>query len=313
MDLLMSEIIQGGEMKRLIVIFLAVVLCFALFSCGAGGNVVIIRSESFFNEFKVEDGKTSLLCSITVRNNLSYDAEFTLSAKADKADVSSGLFRDGSLADTSTEPYKLKAGEKKTFEVTFTGENGGGAIKNNKLLPQISVYINKEKGFISKVFGDIDTDRVTTDKTSLMNDGYDVKSKPVGATLYVNGKAENIPVTDKRVVAALNIYQTSLLKENYYISQGAANDDYFKMECKNDRLEIEFKDGQPCDRLIITGKSYYLYREDSEAAKLYGYNDGYVVFEVLPYEAYFDRHKQDKAEFDELYSSEWIKLLEHIG
>ena len=100
--------------------------------------VKIVDSESSLLGFSVTD-KVEFLCSVTVMNTSDKEVEFTLCAQADEADVNSGLLKSKTMTDMSGTVYKLAGGEKKTFEVVFTGENNGGTEKQNRLLPKITL------------------------------------------------------------------------------------------------------------------------------------------------------------------------------
>ena len=43
------------------------------------------------------------------------------------------------MADKDNKVYYMQPNEKKTFEIVFVGENNGGAVKSNKLLPLLIV------------------------------------------------------------------------------------------------------------------------------------------------------------------------------
>ena len=160
--------------------------------------------------------------------------------------------------------------------------------------------LKTEKTLEEKYFNDIDTENIITDKTSSM---YDIKSIPSKATLYEDNDIKELSPLDKKVVAALNIFQTSLLLENYMISQGLANTEY-NAEKNNERLEILFDDKQGFDKIVIIEKSFYVVYDNYEYTSLYGYDDDYGVFEIIPY-----GEKFNEKEFSSL---NWLHVFDNI-
>jgi len=127
--------------NRILIVFLSAMLVLvSLSGCIKSIPVKIVDGESSLLGFSVTD-KVEFLCSVTVMNTSDKEVEFTLCAQADEADVNSGLLKSKTMTDMSGTVYKLAGGEKKTFEVVFTGENNGGTEKQNRLLPQITLDI----------------------------------------------------------------------------------------------------------------------------------------------------------------------------
>ncbi len=125
--------------NRILIVFLSAMLVLVSFSgCIKNIPVKIVDGESSLLGFSVTD-KVEFLCSVTVMNTSDKEVEFTLCAQADEADVNSGLLKSKTMTDMSGTVYKLAGGEKKTFEVVFTGENNGGTEKQNRLLPKITL------------------------------------------------------------------------------------------------------------------------------------------------------------------------------
>lgn len=129
------------NLKRITIILLSVLLAFSCFTgCVKKNYVSVIDSESSLLGFSVTD-KVEFSCSVTVLNTSDKEVEFTLTATADDEDVSSGLLKSAAMTDKSDTVYKLGSGEKKTFDVVFTGENNGGKEKQNRLIPKITIKL----------------------------------------------------------------------------------------------------------------------------------------------------------------------------
>ena len=141
---------NSSKTKRVIIIIVVSLIATALLAVGwrfaynALKNlhfnpVNIVLDESYFSEFKIEDGKVLFICSITAENRTNRVTAFSISATADPADVASGLLKEREMADKDNKVYYMQPNEKKTFEIVFVGENNGGAVKSNKLLPLLIV------------------------------------------------------------------------------------------------------------------------------------------------------------------------------
>ena len=141
---------KKSKTKRVIIIIAVSLIAIALlavvwhFVYNALNNfrlnpVNIVLDESHFSEFKIEDGKVLFICSITAENRTDRVTAFSVSAEADPADVDSGLLKAREMTDKESKAYYLQPNEKKTFEIVFIGENNGGTVKNDKLLPLLIV------------------------------------------------------------------------------------------------------------------------------------------------------------------------------
>ena len=131
-------------MARCFAVILAVacILCSVIgFSSCEQNDVRLNEDKSFFSDFKIENDKVYLYCTLFVEN-LS-ETERTVILKASfEADVKNGLLKEALTAGYSfaegAEEFRLQKGENQ-IDVVFIGEHAGGDQKHDRRLPDIMI------------------------------------------------------------------------------------------------------------------------------------------------------------------------------
>ena len=131
-------------MARCFAVILAVVcvLCSVIgFSSCEQNDVRLNEDKSFFSDFKIENDKVYLYCTLFVEN-LS-ETERTVILKASfEADVKNGLLKEALTVGYSfaegAEEFRLQKGENQ-IDVVFIGEHAGGDQKHDRRLPDIMI------------------------------------------------------------------------------------------------------------------------------------------------------------------------------
>ena len=131
-------------MARRFAVILAVVciLCSVIgFSSCEQNDVRLNEDKSFFSDFKIENDKVYLYCTLFVEN-LS-ETERTVILKASfEADVKNGLLKEALTVGYSfaegAEEFRLQKGENQ-IDVVFIGEHAGGDQKHDRRLPDIMI------------------------------------------------------------------------------------------------------------------------------------------------------------------------------
>ena len=140
----MVEQMKKNKLFSKIIFF--VIVCCGIFSMNAysckSNDVKIDYDKSFFNNFKVIEDKVYINCYIVIFNNSS--EEKIIKIKGDfSEDAKNGLVKESELCgytiENVSESIKLKPGENK-LNIVFIGVFGGNYKKNNRLLPQMTIY-----------------------------------------------------------------------------------------------------------------------------------------------------------------------------
>lgn len=125
-----------------VILVVACILCSVIgFSSCEQNDVRLNEDKSFFSDFKIENDKVYLYCTLFVEN-LS-ETERTVILKASfEADVKNGLLKEAltvgcSLAE-GVEEFRLQKGENQ-IDVVFIGEHAGGDQKHDRRLPDIMI------------------------------------------------------------------------------------------------------------------------------------------------------------------------------
>lgn len=144
---LKKKIVEKGDQSKgnikkckLITLFLgAVCVMFSLCSCHQKN--IYIKEESFYSDFKVENGKVYIYCRILIENLTGTEKEVALEASFEN-DVKNGLLKEAILKGYSinegTKIFRLQKGENQ-FNVVFVGEHAGGNQKHDRALPNIKI------------------------------------------------------------------------------------------------------------------------------------------------------------------------------
>ena len=127
-------------MKKTLSILFVLCMVLSLFSCQA--KVIELNEEkSFFSDFKIENNKVYIYCTLFIENKSDTEKVISLKASFEK-DVETGLLKEalvsGYSLDESTQEFQLKKGENQ-LDVVFVGEYAGVDKKNDRLLPDIEI------------------------------------------------------------------------------------------------------------------------------------------------------------------------------
>ena len=127
-------------MKKFLVLLCIVCMMLSLFSCQAK-NVKLNEGKSYFSDFKIENDKVYICCTLFIKNKSDTEKVISLNASFEK-DVELGLLKEalvsGYSLDESTQEFQLKKGENQ-LDVVFVGEYAGVDKKNDRLLPDIEI------------------------------------------------------------------------------------------------------------------------------------------------------------------------------
>ena len=127
-------------MKKILAFLCILCMMLSMFSCQAK-DVKLDEEKSFFSDFKIENNKVYIYCTLFIENKSDTEKVISLNASFEK-DVEIGLLKEalvsGYSLDESTQEFQLKKGENQ-LEVVFVGEYAGVDKKNDRLLPDIEI------------------------------------------------------------------------------------------------------------------------------------------------------------------------------
>lgn len=131
-------------MARCFAVILAVVciLCSVIgFGSCEQNDIRLNEDKSFFSDFKIENDKVYLYCTLFVENSSKTERTVTLKASFE-ADVKNGLLKEALTVGYSfaegAEEFRLQKGENQ-IDVVFIGEHAGGDQKHDRRLPDIMI------------------------------------------------------------------------------------------------------------------------------------------------------------------------------
>ena len=131
-------------MARCFAVILVVVciLCSVIgFSSCEQNDIRLNEDKSFFSDFKIENDKVYLYCTLFVENSSKTERTVTLKASFE-ADVKNGLLKEALTVGYSfaegAEEFRLQKGENQ-IDVVFIGEHAGGDQKHDRRLPDIMI------------------------------------------------------------------------------------------------------------------------------------------------------------------------------
>ena len=131
-------------MKKFLVLLCIVCMMLSLFSCQVK-DIKLNEEKSFFSDFKIENNKVYIYCTLFIENKSDTEKVISLKASFEK-DVEIGLLKEalvsGYSLDESTQEFQLKKGENQ-LAVVFVGEYAGVDKKNDRLLPDIEITETK--------------------------------------------------------------------------------------------------------------------------------------------------------------------------
>ena len=127
-------------MKKTLSILFVLCMVLSLFSCQAK-DIKLDEEKSFFSDFKIENNKVYIYCTLFIENKSDTEKVISLKASFEK-DVEIGLLKEalvsGYSLDESTQEFQLKKGENQ-LDVVFVGEYAGVDKKHDRLLPDIEI------------------------------------------------------------------------------------------------------------------------------------------------------------------------------
>ena len=127
-------------MKKTLSVLFVLCMVLSLFSCQAK-EIELNEEKSFFSDFKIENNKVYIYCTLFIENKSDTEKVISLKASFEK-DVEIGLLKEalvsGYSLDESTQEFQLKKGENQ-LDVVFVGEYAGVDKKNDRLLPDIEI------------------------------------------------------------------------------------------------------------------------------------------------------------------------------
>ena len=126
-------------MKRALSLILCLLLLFSFISCTAE-NVILVEDSSSFVDFSVKDENVYIDCYITLKNNT--NKQKTVYIKGDFTDdVEGRLLKDAELYvyDGEKREFVIEPNSETRFDITFVGEFGGTNVKQDRLLPKITI------------------------------------------------------------------------------------------------------------------------------------------------------------------------------
>ncbi len=133
-------------MKKIVSLFICVILLFSLCSCSVEKTPILDNSDkSYFVDFYTDDSYVYIECVLTIYNPNNTEAEVKISA-IDNEDVEIGLLKSATLTaidkESEDEVFCLKSGEN-TLTVLFRGDYAGIYQITSRQLPRfISITEN---------------------------------------------------------------------------------------------------------------------------------------------------------------------------
>ena len=106
-------------------------------------KVILLKSESFFDEFDVKEDKVYIKCYLTIQNSSSNDKYINLSANL-KGDAINGLLKSPIISGVNkkgSDKFFIKANSTKGYNVIFVGEYAGKPQKLTRSLPPIEIKV----------------------------------------------------------------------------------------------------------------------------------------------------------------------------
>ena len=127
-------------MKKIIVFLCMICMMLCLCSCHPN-NIHLNKEKSFFSDFKIENDKVYIYCTLFIENQSDAEKDVVLQASLEN-DAKNGLLKEATIKgysiDEGVEPMKLQKGENQ-IDIVFIGEYGGKPEKVDRLLPDIEI------------------------------------------------------------------------------------------------------------------------------------------------------------------------------
>lgn len=123
------------------IVIIAIVTVFGIIN-KENVDLEIIKDESCFSDFNVENDKVYIKCELKIKNISSKNKTFTLNAIL-KDDVLIGLIKNENLQGFNTEltenKFIIDPKTSNTFSVIFIGDFAGTNRKHDRNLPPITI------------------------------------------------------------------------------------------------------------------------------------------------------------------------------
>ena len=127
-------------MKKILAFLCILCMMLSMFSCQAK-DIKLDEEKSFFSDFKIENNKVYIYCTLFIENKSDAEKVILLNASFEK-DVENGLLKEaiisGCSLDESTQKFQLQKSENQ-LDVVFIGEYAGTDKKHDRLLPEIEI------------------------------------------------------------------------------------------------------------------------------------------------------------------------------
>lgn len=131
-----------------VVVFMIVTVVVMMLSYMADRSpVMLLKEESYFDEFHVQGDKVFVDCSLVLRNDSDKDVSVKLRADMTE-DKINGLLTSSELYGCDRkgdEEFLVLANSKKEYQVSFVGDFGGKEQKVDRELPPIKVIVVDSK------------------------------------------------------------------------------------------------------------------------------------------------------------------------
>ncbi|MBR1757708.1 MAG: hypothetical protein IJ744_03130 [Lachnospiraceae bacterium] len=135
-------------MKRsmILILFFCIICASGCYIGDTDSQLVLNKEKSFFSDYSIEDGKVYYYCYLIIDNKSNNSCRASIVGDFLK-DQDSGLLKERYLTAVEDKRnikqslFLLEPGEN-VLEIVFIGTNGKSIVRNDRLLPPIT--INKE-------------------------------------------------------------------------------------------------------------------------------------------------------------------------
>ena len=129
---------------RVMILSIVIVAAIALFLVNySRPRIQLIKKESFFDTFEVDNNETRIICILSIKNNTNEVITISVKAMFDQ-DYQNGLVSDkiveGTWSDTGLTEITLAPKEKVSYKkIIFSSKNAGCDTKVDRNLPEIQL------------------------------------------------------------------------------------------------------------------------------------------------------------------------------
>lgn len=114
---------------------------------GERKDVILLRKDSWFEEFEVRENKVFITCHLTIQNSSDMDKYIELLADM-KEDTKNGLLKSSMLSGydkKGNNEFFIPSNSTKTYTVDFIGDFAGNEEKKNRNLPSVKIVVKDRK------------------------------------------------------------------------------------------------------------------------------------------------------------------------